>query len=234
MDKNRIPKKIHYCWFGGKEKPELMKKCIESWKKYCPDYEIIEWNETNFDTNINNYVKEAYEHKRYAFVADFARLWVVNKYGGIYLDTDVELIKNIDDVLQYKAFFASEDNICINTGLGFGSEKKNKILKGLIEDYNISHFIQENGNQDKTTCPVRNTKIIKKYIVSDGDFSKRFIENDICYFSKEYFCPLDYETKKLSITNNTYAIHWFNGSWITTSDKIKIKIGKILKKLLNR
>lgn len=234
MTKNKIPKKIHYCWFGGKEKPPLAKKCIESWKKMCPDYELIEWNETNFDLNINLYVKQAYDHKRYAFVADFVRLWVVNNYGGIYLDIDVELIKNLDELLKYDAFFASEDEKYINTGLGFGSTKDNEILNALIEDYNNSSFIQENGSLDKTTCPVRNTKVIRNFLKEKDNFSECLIYKNICFFSKEYFCPLDYETKKLNITENTYSIHWFDGSWLTTSDKIKIKIGKIINTILKK
>lgn len=231
---NIIPKTINYCWFGNNEKPLIVKKCIESWKKYCPDYKIIEWNEKNFDININNYVKEAYRQKKYAFVSDFARLWIIYENGGIYLDTDVELIRNIDDILENKTFFATEDNIYVNTGLGFGSQKNSEILKKLIDDYSDINFIGENGKMDKTTCPVRNTKVIEKYINTKVDFDKKTVINDICFYSKEFFCPLDYETKKMEITNNTFAIHWFSGTWMNKKEKMLKQIKLILKNIIKK
>ena len=118
-----IPKKIHYCWFGGNPLPELAIKCLESWKKYCPDYEIIEWNETNFNLDSCEYVREAYQAKKWAFVSDYARLKVVYDNGGIYLDTDVELIKSLDRLLKNKSFFGTETTGVVATGLGFGAEK---------------------------------------------------------------------------------------------------------------
>ncbi|MBP3463612.1 MAG: hypothetical protein J6K45_03935 [Clostridia bacterium] len=117
-----IPKKIHYCWFGNGDKPELVEKCIKSWKKYCPDYEIIEWNESNYDVTMCDYSKEAYENKKWAFVTDYARLWIIYNHGGIYLDTDVEIIKNIDFILETDSFLASEDNVHINTGVRIWSK----------------------------------------------------------------------------------------------------------------
>lgn len=226
---DEIPKIINYCWFGGNEKPEIVKKCINSWKKYCPSYKIVEWNENNFDITINSYVQEAYYKKRYAFVSDFARLWVIYNNGGIYLDTDVELIRNIDELTKYDAFFSSEDNININTGLGFGSKKKNELLKLLMDDYDNIKFIKEDGSIDKTTCTIRNTKIIRKYLKDEKVvFDKKIVYNNMCFLPKEYFCPLDYETKKMKKTNNTYAIHWFSGTWMTKIEKFK----KVIKRML--
>lgn len=227
--KTTMPRIINYCWFGNNEKPEIVKKCIASWKKYCPDYEIKEWNESNFDININKYVKEAYELKRYAFVSDFARLWIIYNYGGIYLDTDVELINNIDDILTFDAFFASEDNVYINTGLGFGSKPNNELIKKLMDDYSGISFVKENGDIDKTTCPVRNTKTMEDYLKRKVNFQEKTVIENTCFFSKEYFCPLDYQTKELNITEKTYAIHWFNGSWMTKFEKFKKMIKRILK-----
>ena len=123
-----IPKKIHYCWFGYGEKTKLVQKCIASWKKYCPDYEIIEWNETNFDVNKNAYTKMCYEQKKYAFLTDYIRLVVIAEYGGIYLDTDVELVRNIDKLLENRAFFGFETDEYVATGLGFGAESGNKMI----------------------------------------------------------------------------------------------------------
>lgn len=223
-----IPKIIHYCWFGNNKKPEVVKKCIDSWKKYCPNYEIKEWNESNFDISINQYTEQAYKLKKYAFVTDFARLWIVYNYGGIYLDTDVELIKNIDEILNYDSFFASEDNIHISTGLGFGSKRNSELIKNMMNDYMKLSFIDKSGNIDKTTCPIRNTNTIENYLRTKVNFDSKKIINKTCFFPKEYFCPLDYETKKMNITENTYSIHWFNGSWLTKFEKFKKCIKKYL------
>ena len=130
-----IPKVIHYCWFGGNPKSKLIENCINSWRKKCPDYEIIEWNESNFDINCCDYVKEAYEAKKWAFVSDFARLKIIYDNGGIYLDTDVELISSLEKFLEYDSYFGFEDSEHINTGLGFGAVKHNPILEVMINDY---------------------------------------------------------------------------------------------------
>ena len=153
-----IPKKIHYCWFGRNPKPKLAEKCIASWKKYCPDYEIIEWNEDNFDIDMNAYVKSAYEQKKYAFLTDYARLLIIYENGGVYFDTDVELIKPIDDLLENKSFFGFEDREHVNTGLGFGAEKENQIIKRMQKEYD--------GLLDKGDsfigCPILNTNALVK------------------------------------------------------------------------
>ena len=157
-----IPKKIHYCWFGRGEKPKLTEKCIESWKKYCPNYELIEWNEDNFDINSNQYVREAYENRKFAFVTDYVRLYVLNKFGGIYMDTDVEVIKPLDDFLKCKAFSSFENNNYIPTGI-IAAEKGNKWIKTLLEDYDNLHFIK-NNELDLTPNTVRITNTtIKKF-----------------------------------------------------------------------
>lgn len=130
-----IPKKIHYCWFGHNEKPELIIKCIESWKKYCPDYEIIEWNEDNIDVNFCSYSKRAYEQKRWGYVPDPIRFKIIYEHGGVYLDTDAELIASIDEYLQYNAFFGYATETEIGSGLGFGAEKNNPFIKKLLEHY---------------------------------------------------------------------------------------------------
>ena len=221
----RNTKVIHYCWFGKNPKSELIKKCIISWKNLCPDYKIIEWNEDNFNININNYVKEAYKAKKWAFVSDYARLWIIYNYGGVYLDTDVELLKKIDDLLKYDLFFACEDEKHINTGLGFGAKKNNKIIKKIMDDYENIHFDKGNGEYDLTPCPVRNTKIIKKYLDINDKFSKMIVKDSTIILSKEFFCPLDYETGKIEKTENTMAIHWYGESWLDGNEK-KLKLLK--------
>ena len=134
-----IPKIIHYCWFGGNPLPELAKKCIASWKLYCPDYEIKEWNESNFDLNYCDYVREAYDSKNWAFVSDVARLYALVTEGGIYMDTDVEVIKPLDNLLKYHAVSGFETETTIPTGLIAG-EKENPMLKELLYEYKNIHF----------------------------------------------------------------------------------------------
>lgn len=229
---NNIPKIIHYCWFGNKKKPNLVKKCLASWKKTCPDYKFIEWNETNFDVKSNQYVKEAYDKKQYAFVSDFVRLWAVYQYGGIYLDTDVELINSINPLLKNSAFFTSEDDIHISTGLGFGAEKHHPLVKAILDDYQNVHFINPDKTLDRTTCPIRNTKTVHKYYGRTLHFDKKLTIDNVCFLPKEYFCPLDYETKELTITKQTYAIHWFGQSWMNPFEKFRKTAKRFLTKII--
>ena len=149
-----IDKVIHYCWFGYNPKSDLINRCIESWKKYCPDYQIIEWNESNFDVNMFDYTRQAYKEKKYAFVSDVARLYVVYNYGGIYLDTDIELKDSLDNFLGYDGWFNWESNLFIATGLGFGAQKGNKLVKDMLEDYKDKKFYKKNGSIDLTPCPI--------------------------------------------------------------------------------
>lgn len=152
-----IPKKIHYCWFGRGEKSKKIKKCIESWRKYCPDYEIVEWNEDNFDVYQNAYTKYCYDNKKYAFLSDYARLLIVYYEGGIYYDTDVEVIKPINDLLKNKAFVGFEVNEYINTGIGFGAEKDSSAIKLMINEYDKLL----DGKSGTVGCPILNTEAIK-------------------------------------------------------------------------
>ena len=224
-----IPKVINYCWFGGNPKPKEIIDCINSWKKICPDYEIIEWNESNFDISINSYVKEAYDNKKWAFVSDYARLWIIYKYGGIYLDTDVKLIKNIDDILEYELFLCSEDNEHIATGLGFGAKPNNKYVKKMLDDYNNVHFIYD-GKMDLTPCPVRNTESLKLFLNNIKDKSLKQIVDNCVYFPKEFFNPKNPITGDFDITENTYGIHLYLGTWVKPSKKILFKIKQFIKK----
>ena len=150
-----IPKVIHYCWFGQNPKSDIIQKCIESWKAYCSDYEIIEWNETNFDVNCNAYAKAAYEDKKWAFVSDYARLYIIYNEGGVYLDTDVLLHNSIDELLEYKCWLASDDVRYIATGLGFGAEKGNDLIRNIMEAY-------EEYEYPSGTNVIRDTKIIER------------------------------------------------------------------------
>lgn len=209
-----IPKVIHYCWFGGNKKTKLIKKCIKSWKKYCPEYKIIEWNENNYNINQScSYVREAYQEKKWAFVSDYVRLWVVYHYGGIYLDTDVELIKNIDCLLDHPAFFGFQDSKYIATGLGFGAEKGNSVIKCMLDDYLSCQFCLGKGEIDVTPCPVRNTRAIAHLLGTEIDTTTINSIQDAVLYPKEFFSPIDCKTLIMEKTENTISIHWFIGSW---------------------
>lgn len=208
-----IPKVIHYCWFGGKKKPKLIKKCIKSWKKYCPDYEIIEWNEKNFDIEHScKYVQEAYRERQWAFVSDYVRLKIIYDNGGVYLDTDVELIKNLDELLKHPAFFGYQDEYFIATGVGFGAEKGNDIVKCMLDDYSDLCFVDENGELNLMPCTVRNTKAIEIFLKEIDTSKINFIPNAVLY-PKEYFSPIDCKTMIMKKTEKTISIHWFTASW---------------------
>jgi len=226
-----IPKTIHYCWFGRNPKPELAEKCIESWKKFCPDYEIIEWNEDNFDIAAAPlYVRQAYEAKKWAFVTDYVRLKVIYENGGIYMDTDVELVKPLDNLLQHQAYFGFETVEYANTGLGFGAEKGLPLLAEMMEDYMQRPFILANGTYDETTCLIRNSAVLKK---NGFLLNGRYQEVDgVSLYPSEYFCPFSYYTKKLHKTEKAYSIHWYSASWWGKEEKRQHKKQKIADKII--
>ena len=214
-----IPKIIHYCWFGGNPLPEEAKKCIESWKKYMPGYEIKEWNESNFDINCCAYVKEAYEAKKWAFVSDYARFYIIYKCGGIYFDTDVEVIKSLEPILQEGPFMGLEKSNESYVAPGLG------IYKEILDFYNDRHFISE-GSIDYTTVVIYVTQILKKHGLKNKKILQKIANINI--YPAEYFCPKDYTSGELLITDNTYTIHHFSASWITPKQRIKGKIKRIL------
>lgn len=208
-----IPKIIHYCWFGRNPKPELAEKCISSWRKFCPNYEIIEWNEENFDVAACPiYVQQAYEAKKWAFVTDYVRLKVVYDYGGIYLDTDVELKKGLDLLLPYSAYFGFEDDGRIATGLGFGAETGTAILAELMHDYEEIPFILKDGSLDLLPCPQRNTEVFLRHGLKQ-DNSWQVLDAGIQILPSEYLCPVSYKDGRMKLTKKTISIHWFSASW---------------------
>lgn len=218
-----IPKIIHYCWFGGNPFSKMEKECIESWKKFCPDYKIIQWNENNFDFSACEYAKTAYENKNWAFVSDYVRNVVVYEYGGIYLDTDVKLIKSLDDLLELNAYAGIEDPWTVNTGIGFGAEKHNLIVKEFVEAYDSLNFF----NNDGTVNSIIEPKIITDILVNHGfELYKNEIQHveSFTIFPIDYFCPYDIRINKMKITQNTYSIHYYNASWYTEEQKRERKI----------
>lgn len=219
---DNIPKVIHYFWFGGNPLPLLAKKCIDSWKQYFPEYEIIEWNESNFDVNIIPYTAQANTAKKYAFVSDYARLWVLYKYGGIYFDTDVEVIKPFDDILKYGAFIGLEScedgKYAPALGLGFACPPGLEVYQELLESYENDDFITASGKQNLSTIVIRTANILKKYGFVEKD-EIQSIKNIIIY-PTEYFCPKDFASGRLTITRKTHSIHWYDASWQPKSSRI--------------
>lgn len=221
-----IPKVIHYCWFGQSPLPENVQKCIQSWKKYCPDYEIIQWNETNYNIHKHPFMLEAYELKKYAFVSDYARLDIVYNYGGVYLDTDVELIKSLDKLLSIPCFMGYELSGRVNTGIGFGAEKNAEMIKKNMEEYKGVTFI-ENDKQNLTTCVDYTCRALDKLNYNYKNNNLNSFEL-VTIFPTEYFAPFGLKNQKLEITSNTYSIHHYDASWYEGNKYLK----KIKKKIL--
>lgn len=225
-----ITKTIHYCWFGRGELPEKAKQCIESWKKFCPDYEIKEWNEDNFDMNSCAYVKEAYEAKKWAFVSDYARFEILYKYGGLYFDTDVELVKSFDDIVSKGTFMGLQPGkktvhgmeYEVNPGLGLGSEPGVEVFKEIIEFYHQLHFVTGNGGQNIKTIVDYTTEILKKHGMVNANIIQQVA--GITVYPADFFCPLDFNTGVLTTTENTHSIHHFVASWFTPLDWAILKI----------
>lgn len=212
-----IPKTIHYCWFGKGPLPSLALKCIDSWKKFLPDYEIKEWNEDNYDVRANSYIAEAYDKKKYAFVSDYARFDILFKYGGVYFDTDVEVIKDLTPIVEQGAFIGVENAGAINAGLGMASPASMEIFDEIINSYNDEHFVNVDGSLNLITIVTRVSDIFANY----GFVNENIIQDikGIRVYPTEYFCPKDYKTGVLNITDNSYTIHHYDGSWCTEAQK---------------
>ncbi len=226
-----IPKIIHYCWFGRGQMPELALKCIASWKKHLPDYELKLWNEDNFDINSNSYVKEAYEARKFAFVTDYVRLYALYNEGGIYMDTDVEVLKSLDDLLTLPAFSGYESNktSMFPTGL-MASAKGGVWVKEQLDYYTDRHFLKPDNTYDMTT----NVQIISGIMAKNGfEFTGEYqvYKDDMHCFPKDYFCPKT-STGVLKLTENSYCIHHFAGSWHEKTSMEKLKLF-FFRKVLN-
>lgn len=207
-----IPKIIHYCWFGKKPLPDKHKKWMESWHKYCPNYEVVEWNENNYDIAKNMYMKQAYEREKWGFVSDVARLDIIYHCGGIYFDTDVELIDNIDDLLYQKGFVGFESDEYVATGLGFGAIKKLPIIKEILDFYEEIDFVDRNGKPNMTTCPVWQTKLLKqKGLITNGEYQ---IVDGLTIFPEKVLSGKSISTRRIRLAPYTKAIHHYDGSWL--------------------
>ena len=222
-----IPKIIHYCWVGNAPKPESVLYCIESWKKFCPDYVIREWNETNYDFTQNVYMKQAYEAKKWGFVPDYARLDIVYKYGGIYLDTDVEVVKNLDLLLNHKAFMGFEDTgdgeFFVNCGHGFGAEPHHKIIGATRDLYEHIQFLNSDGTYNLLPSPHYTTQSLKKYGLVQENRNQQL--PDMMVYASEVLCPKNFRSGKIHKTERTVSIHHFTASWM--DDQIRKELEHI-------
>lgn len=236
-----IPKVIHYCWFGRNPLPELAVKCIDSWKSYLPDYEIKEWNEDNFDVNIIPYTAEAYRAGKYAFVSDYARFWILYHYGGLYFDTDVEIIRSMDNIISQGPFMGFENNGDTTTGvapgLGLGVNPGLGLYNEILDYYAQEHFLYDNGKPNLQTIVVRVTEILKQHGLKEENNFQTVAGVNIYPF--DYFCPIRVTDGKLCVTEHTVSIHHYAASWTSPTHRLLRKIvlaigGAKLKTFLSR
>ncbi|MEH7096678.1 glycosyltransferase family 32 protein [Neobacillus vireti] len=218
----KIPKVIHYCWFGGKEKPDIVKKCINSWDRYLSDYKVLEWNESNFDINLNTYVKEAYNLGKFAFVSDYVRVYALFNYGGIYLDTDVEIFKSFDNLLHHESFWGFEQGNFIATST-IGAEKENKLIKLFLDSYSNQTFQNSDGSNNEITNVAIITKLLEGIgFKLNGQYQE--IEGLGVLYPQTYFSPYDYINCRNFITAESYSVHHFYKSWLPPGARIKSKM----------
>lgn len=218
---------IHYCWFGGEKKSKTIVKCINSWKKFFPDWEIKEWNEENFDINYNIYVSQAYKCKKWAFVSDYVRFWALEKYGGIYFDTDVEVIRDFSPLLQDDAFSGFETDKYVAPGLVLYSKEPNHpIIRSTREHYDNIRFLDDKGNRIRINVCGIFTGILEGYhYIPNGQLQNC---GGMVLYPKDFFCPFDDATGVLTKTRNTYSIHWYGKSWMSKGKIIRNRCTRIL------
>lgn len=229
---NMIPKTIHYCWFGGKPKPKSVLRCIDSWRKYCPDYEVKEWNEDNFDVNMMPYTHDAYQAGKYAFVSDVARFWVLYHEGGVYFDTDVEVIRPIDDLIERGAFMGWEKpdalgNIHVAPGLGLAAPKGFPLYKEILDGFSALSYYLDNGQWNPyTMIPLVTDLLLQKGLKLDGTLQNVDVDVSVSVtiYPADYLCPMDSLTEKITITDNTYAIHRYSMSWLPKITQWRVRL----------
>lgn len=228
-----IPKIIHYCWFGGKAKPAKIQCCIDGWKAILNDYEFIEWNETNFDINHSEYTQQAYQQGKYAFVSDIARIEALRRYGGIYMDTDVEVYKAFDDLLvESRCVLGFEYDNWIATSF-MACEKNHPLLDEFAELYSREVFSQTDGLLNTNTNVNRLTKLLcDKGLIREN--RKQLLSDGIEVFPIEYFSPYDYANCIMEKNENSYCAHLFFVTWLPKSEHIKKKIKSVLVKIIGR
>lgn len=226
-----IPKKIHYCWFGGSPMPKLAEKCIRSWKKYCPDYEIVRWDETNFDVRSIPYTRWCHENQKWAFLSDYVRLAVVAREGGIYLDTDVELLRSPDELLSSEAWYGFENETNVNTGQGFGAEACHPTVEAMLWQYEAI-APDESGNYPEQACPALNTAaLLPMGLIPNG---KLQTVAGAVILPADYLNPYDNATGQLTVTPNTISIHHYAKSWISPLMRLRSALTRPLHRIFGK
>lgn len=223
-----IPRIIHYCWFGGGQMPPLAIKCINSWEKYLPEYKLMLWNEKTFDVTCCKYVAQAYESRKFAFVTDYVRLWALYEYGGVYMDTDVEVLRPLDDFLKHEAFSGFEDGELIPTGI-MAAKRRHPWIGMLLEDYTDLDFIKQDGSFDLTTNVVRITRRTMQYSPFKQDDTFQELKDGLAIYPKRIFCPKSYDTGRIALSRDTATIHHFSSSWHTEEERKQHRIQKTLR-----
>ncbi len=213
----KIEKHIHYCWFGGNPKSDLIKKCIQSWRDKLPDYQITEWNEQNFDVEMSEYTKQALAHKKYAFVSDYARFYILSKYGGIYLDVDVEVKKSLDPFLEHECFMGFESKRDINPGLIVGAAKGHPAIKAIFDSYKNRQFYYSDNVLNQTTVVEVTTRYLLKHGLKQNN--QRQTINGVDIYPKTYFSPISYDSDLHDFSDDTHTVHHFAGSWLSAAER---------------
>lgn len=227
-----IPKKIHYIWLGGNPLPPLAKKCLSSWQKFMPDYEIVRWDESNLDFNTCDYASEAYRAKKWAFASDYARFKILYEQGGVYLDTDVELIRSLEPILELGPYMGfeidctDEENGSVAAGLGLAANPGLGLYKDILDSYERDHFVKDDGSCDLTTVVERVTDILRGKGLREVSGIQEVA--GVRIYPTEYFCPKDPRNLRLNLTENSYSIHHFDGSWTTGKQKFHKRIAGVL------
>ena len=228
-----IPKIIHYCWFGGNEKPDKAKKCIASWLAHCPDYELREWNEGNVSLEAcPKYVQDAYAAKKYAYVTDFVRLKVLHDCGGFYMDTDVELLKSLDPFLGDEGVIGFENDDFVNSGQMLAARAGHPVLVEMMERYSKIDFYREDGSMYLLGCPHVNTQALVNHgLVLNG---REQTVAGFHVYPADWFNPLDSKTGELKKTENTVSVHWYSMSWIPGWKRVRVKLMRRVRKMLKK
>ena len=230
-----IPRIIHYCWFGRSELPPVAKKCIASWRHFFPDYEIKEWNEENFDVNCISYTADAYKAGKYAFVSDYARFWVLYHFGGVYFDTDVEVIRPMEDVLEKGPFMGFEqlgERPAVNPGLGLAAEPEMVLYKTILHRFELLSFQTENGRLNPYTMIPMITDLLKERGLVCNDTIEQVA--GVIIYPPDWFNPFDDATGSLRITDNTRTVHWFAKSWLSAEPAWKTTAKRVLRRILGK
>ena len=214
-----MEKIIHYCWFGGNKKPRKLKKYMKTWKKYLPEYTFMERNEENFDVNMCEFSQKAYENKKWAFVSDVARIYALYEYGGVYFDTDIEVLKNIDEILGNDVWLGKEDDKYIATAMIGVKNKNNKHIGNILDMYKKTSYNKDNVYS--VTGPKLLTKYFEEYGLKEGN-ECQILDNDVYIYSKEYFNPKTYDGLNEKFTENTCIVHHFDATWTDLDEKIAI------------